>query len=275
MVGTDLSESSLAVLDYVPRLREFGLERVILAHVVYAPDAGGAEHILLEQAQEDIKGQAERLREAGLEVETIVKWGTAPRTLSLLADKHEAEILVVGSHGRSMLQRMLLGSVAMSLLHHATKPVLIVRMELCETDDGISCEVLPGKPFSHILFPTDFSDAANTAFEWFKPFAAEMGSRVTVLHAVDRDAGGAEQEDADRLDRRVEELQAAGLEDATAMLEVGFPADVIDGVAAEEDVSMIVMSTHGRGALRELVVGSVALKVARSSPVPVMLIPFR
>ncbi|MFW5868386.1 MAG: universal stress protein [Armatimonadota bacterium] len=283
LVGTDLSESSLAVLDYVPRLREFGLERVILAHVVYVPDAGGAEHVLLEQAREDIKGQADRLREANLDVETVVKWGTAPRTLAQLAEKHDVEAIVVGSHGRSMLQRVLLGSVAMSLLHHATRPVVLVRMQLCETDEGISCELLGDEPLRRLLFPTDFSEAADAAFEWLRYLAAESGAAVTLVHAQETDALGHQVDDEERLNaedqQRLDELAAAlreaGVTEVETVVEDASPAELINRVAAESAASMIVMSTHGRGALAELVLGSVALKVARTSPAPVLMVAHR
>ncbi len=283
LVGTDLSESSLAVLDYVPRLREFGLERVILAHVVYVPDAGGAEHVLLEQAREDIKGQADRLREADLDVETVVKWGTAPRTLAQLAEEHDVEAIVVGSHGRSMLQRVLLGSVAMSLLHHATRPVVLVRMQLCETDEGISCEPLGDEPLRHLLFPTDFSEAADAAFEWLEYLAAEAGAAVTLLHAQDTGALGHRiddverfnEEDRERLEGLAEKLRDAGVREVKTVVKDASPAELINRVAAEHAATMIVMSTHGRGALQELVLGSVALKVARTSPAPVLMVPHR
>lgn len=269
LVGTDLSEPSEAVLDYVPRLRTVGLREVVLAHVVYVAGAAGMEQALIDQAKKDIEEQAERLRAAGLEVETVVELGVPAAKLAHLAEEHDASAIVVGSHGRSMLQRMLLGSVAMSLLHHATRPVVLVRMELCETDEGISCDLLGDEPLTHILFPTDFSEAADAAFEWLEYLAVEAGAAVTLLHAQDTGAPD------HRLDGPAERLREAGVREVETVVEHASPANLIRRMAAERSVSLIVMSTHGRGALQELVLGSVALKVARTSPVPVLMVPHR
>ncbi|MGI5817044.1 MAG: universal stress protein [Armatimonadota bacterium] len=283
LVGTDLSEPSEAVLEYVPRLMKVGLREVVLAHVVYVAGAAGMEQALIDQAEADIEEQAGRLRAAGLKVTTVVELGVPAAKLARLAEEHDASALVVGSHGRSMLQRMLLGSVAMSLLHHATRPVVLVRMELCETEEGISCEVLGDEPLTHLLFPTDFSEAAGAAFEWLKYLAAESGATVTLLHAQNTRALGHRVDDVERfneedrasLELLAEELRAAGAGEVATVVEDASPAELIRRVAADKGASMVVMSTHGRGALQELVLGSVALKVARTSPVPVLMIPHR
>ncbi|MFW6155670.1 MAG: universal stress protein [Armatimonadota bacterium] len=283
LVGTDLSEPSEAVLDYVPRLRKIGLQEVVLAHVVFVAGAAGMEQELIDQARADIEEQAERLRAAGLEVETVVELGVPASKLAHLAEEHDVSAIVAGSHGRSMLQRVLLGSVAMSLLHHATRPVVLVRVELCKTDEGISCELLGDEPLSHLLFPTDFSEAADAAFEWLEYLATEAEAAVTLLHAQNTGAHGHRlddverfnAEDRERLEGLAEKLRAAGVSEIETVVEDASPTELINRVAAENAVSMIVMSTHGRGTLAELVVGSVALKVGRTSPVPVLMVPHR
>ncbi len=283
MVATDLSEPSIAVLDYVPRLRGIGLEKVVLAHVVEIVGSGGAIEPLMQSAEELIANQADRLRDSGLEVETDVQVGRPATKIAIMAEEHGVSGLIVGSQGRSMIKRILLGSVAMSLLHHASVPVLIVRMDLCETEEGISCDVLPAQPHSHILFPTDFSEAADAAFEWMKSLVLEWDSRVTLLHAEDirateHEIAGLEEyreEDRRRLQALADELHEAGVDDVSTMVDARSPAPFIADTAEQDDVSLIVMATHGQGVLEELVLGSVALKVARISPVPVLMLPQR
>jgi nucleotide-binding universal stress UspA family protein len=279
LVGTDLSESSLALLSYLPRLREAGLEHIVLMHMVHIVGVEGMVEVLIEQAEEDTHAQAERLREAGFSVDPVVKIGSSPSALAHTAEKRGVAAIVVGSHGRSKLSRVLLGSVAMSVLHHATVPVLIVRMDLCETNGTISCEAAQ-KPLSHLLFPTDFSEGSEAAFEWLVAFAAETGARVTLVHAQDTHSIGHDVDvesfnDADRklLRQHAVVLRDAGVGDVETVVETGRPAEVINRVAAEDNASMIVMSTHGKGALEDLLLGSVALKVARTAPVPVMMVP--
>ena len=283
VVGTDFSEPSLAVLDCVPRLKAAGLERVVLAHVAHVVNTPGLEEAMIDQARPLLDEQADSLREVGLEVETALPVGVPAVELADLAEETGASAIVVGSHGRSMLGRILLGSVSMSLLHHATVPVLLVRMELCRTDEGVSCELQCVEPFAHILFPTDFSEAAGEAFERVETLAVQTGAKLTLLHAqnlraLDHEVGDIEQAnatDTQRLERMAERLRKTGVPSVEAALKEGAPAPVIVQLAAREGVSLIAMSTHGRGAYEDLALGSVALKTARTSPVPILMFPHR
>ncbi|MEA3403502.1 MAG: universal stress protein [Armatimonadota bacterium] len=283
VVGTDFSKPSLAVLDCVPRLKAAGVERVILAHVAHVVNTPGLEEAIINEARPLLEGQADRLREVGVEVETALPVGVPAVELADLAEERGASAIVVGSHGRSMLSRIFLGSVSMSLLHHATVPVLLVRMELCNTDEGVSCELQCAEPFAHILFPTDFSEAADQAVAWLKRAVAQTGAPVTLLHVQERVVMKHQmerleefnREDTERLERIAEELRAAGAREVAHELRLGMPAQVIVEVAADAQASLIAMSTHGRGAYEDMVLGSVALKVARTSPVPVLMFPHR
>jgi nucleotide-binding universal stress UspA family protein len=283
VVGTDFSKPSEAVLDYLPRLKSAGVERVILTHVVQPLSTASFGENARERTRTKLEEQAERLRQSGLAVETEIARGSTSVELTKLAEEREAGAIVVGSHGRSLLGRILLGSVSMSLLDQASVPVLIVRVELCKTDAGISCELQSEMPFEHILFPTDFSQPARLAFEQVVALAARTGAGVTLFHvsnppayADDEDEFALQQlhaEDRERLERMADELEAAGVGDVRTVVTTGSPAVAATKYAAAEDVTLIAMSTEGREAMEELMVGSVALKIARTSPVPVLLMP--
>jgi nucleotide-binding universal stress UspA family protein len=135
-----------------------------------------------------------------LDVETALPVGVPAVELADLAEETGASAIVVGSHGRSMLSCIFPGSGSMSLLHHATAPVLLVRMELCKTDEGVSCELQCADPFAQILFPTDFSEAAADAFERVETLAVQTGAKVTLLHAQNLRALDHEVEDAEHAD---------------------------------------------------------------------------
>ncbi|MGI5817046.1 MAG: universal stress protein [Armatimonadota bacterium] len=284
VVGTDFSKPSEAVLDYLPRLRYAGLEHVLLTHVAHLVNVAGFEQVAMQAARESLEEQARRLRSHGLQVETELLTGAVAVELADVAEDLGAGAIVVGSHGRSLLGRILLGSVSMSLLHQARVPTLIVRMELCETDEGISCELQPERPFDHLLFPTDLSEASGAAFERIRPLAAATGARVTLYH-VDNppayDEGAAADMDAlhaearGELERMADELRESGIDDVRTIVTTGAPAVSAVRYAESEGVTIIAMATQGRGAMEELMVGSVALKVARTSPVPVLMIPRR
>jgi nucleotide-binding universal stress UspA family protein len=259
---------------------------VILVHVTH-PATPGVGEVALEGVRSSLEEQADQLREHGLHAQTSIEHGATAVKLADLAESHDADALVVGSHGRSLLGRMLLGSVSMSVLHQSRVPVLIVRMELCETDEGISCALQPDRPFDHILFPTDFSEAADFAFERMTDLVAGSASRLTLLHVSNppaydddedeeyADVEALHDEDRKRLERMADILRDRGVGDVGTVVTTGSPAVSVTRFAEARHVTMIAMGTQGRGAMEELVIGSVALKVARTSPVAVLMIPHR
>lgn len=141
-------------------------------------------------------------------------------------------------------------------------------------------------PFRHILVATDFSEASRRAFESAGELAAALGADLTVLHAcevpVPPDAGlavppgvdllsAAEAEARRRLDELVASATARGWP-CRAILRVGVPWQEILSVAAEALFDLVVMGTHGRRGIAHALMGSVAEKVVRASPVPVLTV---
>ncbi|MGI5817045.1 MAG: universal stress protein [Armatimonadota bacterium] len=284
IVGTDFSRPSSVVLDYLPALRYIGLKHVVLAHVESLVHMPGYDPMLLPAALKALAAEAEKIREGGFEVETKLDHGSPAARLADIACDYGADVIVVGSHGRSLLGRILLGSTSMSLLQQSRVPVLIVRLALCETDGGISCEVRGDRSSRHILFPTDFSDAATAAFERVKDLLVGRASRVTLLHVHHRRGEPAEDleasdqqvsDDRVRLNQMADQLAEMGAAEIETVVTEGLPAAGITTYAREHDVAMIAMATQGLGAMQELVLGSVALKVARISPVPLLMVPHR
>jgi nucleotide-binding universal stress UspA family protein len=132
-----------------------------------------------------------------------------------------------------------------------------------------------------ILYATDFSADARPAFEVACALASERGSRLVVLH-VERPPlatlGGTagvpplpNEYDRERLWEELKGIQPACAGVAVEhRLEYGDPAAVILQTAQEIDADLIVMGTHGRTGLRRLLMGSVAERVVRKGPCPVL-----
>ena len=137
-----------------------------------------------------------------------------------------------------------------------------------------------GRPL--LLVPIDFGDVSAAAIALAKDLAAALRADIALVHAchgisvpyselppelVERQLTGAEAGAA----RALEALAARTGADRT-VLRHGEPADVVLEVAAEIGATMIVMGTHGRRGLPRLVLGSVAERVVRESPVPVVTV---
>ncbi len=134
-----------------------------------------------------------------------------------------------------------------------------------------------------ILYPTDFSMDARPAFEVACALAGEGRGRLVVLH-VERpplaSLGGTTlvpplpiEYDREKLWERLKDIQPlrAGIA-VEHRLEYGDPATTILEVAQEISADLIVMGTHGRTGLRHLLMGSVAERVVRKAPCPVLTI---
>jgi nucleotide-binding universal stress UspA family protein len=138
--------------------------------------------------------------------------------------------------------------------------------------------------FRHILVPTDFGEPARHALDFAVTLAQQLGADLTLLHAISAPASMYPYMDA--FYPPIEQWQAAGkaaLDAAVAELKKRYPrsegvlttSDAAQGildVAKKRGVDLIVMGTHGRRGLSRVLLGSVAEKTVRSSPVPVLTV---
>jgi universal stress protein A len=138
----------------------------------------------------------------------------------------------------------------------------------------------------HILAPTDFSDYSKKALSDALELARTFGAKLTLLHVVEPSpylgeftppAAGAdlvsnlERQASAALARVLPEAQSAQIEVIQSVV-IGSPLRKIVEAAAAKHVDLIVMATHGRTGLSHLLIGSVAERVVRTSPCPVLTI---
>ena len=135
---TDFSDVSKSALNYVKQLKEGGAETVVLLHVIdersmQAIDqfAGVSslemEREIMVQAEEEIEEIESELKKSGFEVKTILQKGYPVRTILDVERKEKVSVVVIGSHGKSNLEEMFLGSVSEKVVRKCTKPILIVK----------------------------------------------------------------------------------------------------------------------------------------------------
>jgi len=137
-------------------------------------------------------------------------------------------------------------------------------------------------PFKRILAPVDFDSSSLKGLELAAKIAKESGGTIFILHIVpvDMDVTGMPQyvdliKRQESLDReKLTAIAKQHLPDVKWEIidQMGEPAEVIDKVATELPADLIVMVTHGRRGLARLVEGSVAEKVLRYAPCPVLAV---
>jgi nucleotide-binding universal stress UspA family protein len=145
------------------------------------------------------------------------------------------------------------------------------------------------RTISRILVPTDFSATSDVALDYAMTLALRFGASVHLLHVVeDLFAGGALGSEVylasvpamhaelidDAAARLARVVPAAEREmvKVTSEVRVGYPAETIREVAESEHVDLIVMGTHGRSGVAHLFLGSVAEKMVRRAPCPVLTV---
>jgi nucleotide-binding universal stress UspA family protein len=194
-----------------------------------------------------------------------------PAVHGVLAAAEAADLLVVGSRGRGSVRSTVLGSVALHAVTHARCPVVVVHPRL---DSGSA----PPR----VVVGIDGSDGSRQALASAVAEAGRLGAEVTAIAAYTLRSywSGAYQAVVPPVDR----LREAVRSDAEAMVAAvggGTPVRVlpVEGpagdtlVRAAEGADLLVVGGRGRGAVRGMLLGSVALHCVVHAPCPVMVVP--
>jgi nucleotide-binding universal stress UspA family protein len=186
------------------------------------------------------------------------------------------DLVVVSTHARHGLERVLLGSVAARVLRRATVPVLVLGLgAVPEEGTGplrIACPVDEGEAGAVSLVPRWFPDAVVDVVHVLPAAGWPALSRLGGARPVD--PGARAEVLRDLITERIRAYGLAGTvpvhllpRDATN------PGDQIASWAAVNDTDLIVMPTHGRQGFDRWMLGSVAERVAESAPCPVLVVP--
>jgi nucleotide-binding universal stress UspA family protein len=197
-------------------------------------------------------------------------------------------VIVLGTHGRTGMQQLLVGSVAERVVRTAPCPVITIR----ETGDAVRRAHHTSEAamitLKNILVATDFSEPSDAALSYGRELARTFGATIRVVHVVDdvltRAYGGGDgfvfadptlQEEVetaalDQVKGLIVGDQSIGAE--PVILRSTTPAFAIVDYARAHDIDLIVMGTHGRGAVAHLLMGSVAERVVRTAPCPVLTV---
>jgi nucleotide-binding universal stress UspA family protein len=140
---------------------------------------------------------------------------------------------------------------------------------------------MPEIGLQQILAPVDFSDSSADSLAYACALAEKFSAQLHVLHVLEDPADYARKAESwavlpqlrDRLEREAQgKLEALGPTDAILEVRWGAPFLEILGYAKEHLVDMIVMGSHGHGAVKHLLLGSVAEKVVRKAGCPVLTV---
>jgi nucleotide-binding universal stress UspA family protein len=283
---TDFSEASARALENALVLAAWYQAPLTVLHVlptpVVAPTAlpylygsAGVDGSLRDAVEADLSSLVEPAKRAGLHAVAELRDGNpATETLSVAREIH-ADLIVMGTHGRTGFPRWVLGSVAETVLRRAPCPVLTVPPRAPDH---------PGSMFfKRILCASDFSPASEAAVRYAANLAAEADASLFLVHVVDRPGlappephGNGHPPDfecaAGAQLRRAMPAEARDWCEVREIVARGKAAAEILRLAAEHEVGLIVMGVHGRSLLDLMAFGSVTHQVVREAACPVLTV---
>lgn len=212
-------------------------------------------------------------------VTTAVVKGEPSEAILEYADDHDVDVITMGTHGRTGLNRYIAGSVTERVVRLADVPVLTVRA----TDQS----QLVGE-YDEVLIPTDGSEPAAMAIDHGLAIAQKTGARIHAVNIVDvGDVAVSpnytppteviehlESEGEAATDRIATQARARGLDAITEVRE-GFPASDLLDYADEHDIDLITMGTTGRTGLNRYLLGSTTERIIRHAEIPVLAVNAR
>ncbi|MFN0250054.1 MAG: universal stress protein [Kofleriaceae bacterium] len=272
----DFSSGSQRAMELAIQLATRANTELVLLHSAYVPTHALSIESYPTYLVEDLVAESQRRLDAA--VGEAIAAG-AKNTTGVLAngppwsdivatlESQPFDLCVIGTHGRTGLSRILLGSVAEKVIRHAPCSVLAIRPD----SQAVS--------FSRILVPTDFSDSSSDALDLAAQLVRPEGT-ITLLHVLELPvmwSGKISDELAGELDRRATaalDAMCSRLETArvTAVSRIGYPgAQTLAALDDDHSIDLVVMGSHGRTGLRRMLLGSVAEKVVRHARCPVLV----
>lgn len=233
----------------------------------------GAEH--LDKIAKTLRGlQVTARGEKGEAADVIIE--------TAAADKNT--LIVMATHGRSGLNRFLLGSIAEKVLRATANPLLLVKAVEPIATDGEA-------PLTSIVVPLDGSDLAEGVLPMVEELAKKLDLEVVLMRAFAIPYGAystgdgfydpvnleaflarLREETHDYLEKKTAHLKRIGVAKVSYVAKEGLSADEIIKFARETPANLVAMSTHGRSGVKRWVLGSVTETVVRHSGDPVLVL---
>jgi nucleotide-binding universal stress UspA family protein len=219
------------------------------------------------------------------QVQCAVQNGNAAEAIIESAAREERTLIAMATHGRSGLDRWLLGSVAEKVLRGAINPTLVVR---AKEEKNPAWEMATLK---RVVVPLDGSELSERILPHVEALAKQLDLEVILLSVyggpltaggtadgfyntgqLDALVAGLRAETVTYLAIRSEELKWKGVEKVSFVAKEGLAADEIIATARESSDTLIAMCTHGRSGMQRWVLGSVTETVVRHSDNPVLVV---
>ncbi len=285
LVAVDFSDITNPVVRTAKRLIQAHGGEILLLHAVspvfFIPypesiDAGivdvevlkEIEEARVKEAKEKIKGLEEFLK--GLNVRSVIEVGDPREVILEVEEREKPDLLLMGSHKKGIVERILVGSTAEKVIKHSKVPTL----------------VLKGKEPSFegkVVVAYDFSEASHKALDFALEFLKPFSSEITIIHVDERLELPLIEQLGERVYERYKEekerylsklrgeLSDKGVEAEIKIIEGVHPAEGILNFVKTVDADLLIMGSKGLSGLKRILLGSTSTEVFRKAEVPVLI----
>lgn len=277
VVGTDFSKQAKIAIEHSMAVARHAGAELVLTHALSMPEPDYAmpypvttPAVFVEQVDQIVKDARtnldnlrERLHGQGVEISHVFVNEMADRGLVKVAQDAKADLIVVGSHGRTGIARFLIGSVAEKVVRHAHCDVLVARKEA------------PTGGYKRILVPVDFSESSDLAVERATQLV-EPGGSIELLHcwqlpggsvtywgSVGPGLGESIKRGAAEFGQKCMEKYDTKKADFSLAIEEGDARHQIEKRDESGDYDLVCMGSHGRTGINRALLGSVSEATVR------------
>lgn len=284
LVPIDFSPFSEKALDYALFLAETMCADITLLHtvVLFQEDIDEKEHLaayerIIEEKEskrvKKIDSHCSRAKKRGVEINSVLLRDiSASEAILGYLEKKKFDLVVMGTHGRTGLKRLMLGSIAESVVNMSPVPVITVH------------RYFKRRQIAKILVPVDFSEYSRIAIRQAIKLAGEFKANIDFMHVVEMLAHpefyAIASEPILKANPTLKSHIIRNLVKLTGIPETGASYQVREGKVHDEivkysrrqKIDLIVMPTTGMSALDHIIVGSNTERVVRTASCPVLTV---
>jgi nucleotide-binding universal stress UspA family protein len=284
-------EFSLPTLKGLSCFKEAGLQEIILVNIIDTDElslfAESGHPLDVNQLQARVRKEMEAYAAAfgsdEIGIKIRIETGPVVPKIMEMAEREKVSLIVAGRQKRGVLGELFIGSTTDRIIRRSPVPVFVCKPHFFENLADPMTEVCT-RSFPKILYPTDWSPCAERVKPYIPLLHRMGGSELIILHVIDNWYWDGDleyfavelsqrlkMENQERIEKLRDEFQKEGLKTSILLVE-GRPYEVINRVAMDRDVSLIVLGSHGKGFVEGILWGSVSQRVVEYSEKPVLVV---
>ncbi len=279
VVASEIIPNADEMFQYLGGLRKFGAKECILVQCINQADTPkeapkDVSEFIDAIMEENLQSQKKILEEQGFDVVCRVGSGLIRQEINKIAMEENADLIVAAARREDRITGYPFDDAAYDVIQNEGKPVLLIRM--------FDEEKLEQDLTKHVLFATDFSDNAGIAFRSLEELAKIGVGKVSLVHVQEKTRiephllkklDDFNRIDRERLDHLKDRLQNKKCEEINSHILYGSSKYELNKFIKEQNVTLTIMGSQGRGFIDELFVGGVSQNIARESDSSVLLVP--